>query len=210
MAARLGDLGSLRRPLCGATNRKGQPCRQRAVDGHWRCKHHGGLSSGPRRRFAVTEAQAAAEAERVADTVARMNAGRLSYIAGEKAAGRKLPWGRPPKDRDPLLWQLSRRDRERAKAERRKREGPYRKFKREAGTIAAERALAEKQRAEQVQAATDHRRALDPTPLPGESYEETPMRYHCALARQRREEVERLQALYGRERAAWMMRQWRF
>jgi len=36
------------RPLCGATTRKGTPCKARVVQGSTRCRVHGGLSTGPR------------------------------------------------------------------------------------------------------------------------------------------------------------------
>ena len=36
------------RPQCGATTRRGTPCKARAVPGSARCRVHGGLSTGPR------------------------------------------------------------------------------------------------------------------------------------------------------------------
>jgi hypothetical protein len=39
------DLNELR---CGAKTRKGTPCAIRAIYLNGRCKHHGGLSTGPR------------------------------------------------------------------------------------------------------------------------------------------------------------------
>lgn len=35
-------------PRCGATTRKGTPCRCRVLPGKTRCKFHGGLSTGPK------------------------------------------------------------------------------------------------------------------------------------------------------------------
>ncbi|EIE50371.1 HGGxSTG domain-containing protein [Salipiger aestuarii] len=37
-----------RRVLCGATTRKGMPCRAKSGPGRRRCRFHGGLSTGPR------------------------------------------------------------------------------------------------------------------------------------------------------------------
>jgi hypothetical protein len=37
-----------RRPTCGATNRQGRSCGNKAVPGKRRCRFHGGLSTGPR------------------------------------------------------------------------------------------------------------------------------------------------------------------
>ncbi|MEJ1360960.1 MAG: HGGxSTG domain-containing protein [Candidatus Sedimenticola sp. (ex Thyasira tokunagai)] len=34
--------------LCGAKTRKGTPCQCKALDGKWRCKLHGGMSTGPK------------------------------------------------------------------------------------------------------------------------------------------------------------------
>lgn len=36
------------RPACGAKNRKGQPCANKAMSGRRRCRFHGGLSTGPK------------------------------------------------------------------------------------------------------------------------------------------------------------------
>lgn len=36
------------RPTCGALTRAGTPCQARALPGKARCRHHGGLSTGPR------------------------------------------------------------------------------------------------------------------------------------------------------------------
>lgn len=49
-----------RRPLCGARNRKGEPCKAKALPGKRRCKFHGGMSTGPRTpegRNRIAEAQ---------------------------------------------------------------------------------------------------------------------------------------------------------
>jgi len=49
-----------RRPLCGAMNRKGTPCKARALPGKRRCKFHGGMSTGPKTpegRARIAEAQ---------------------------------------------------------------------------------------------------------------------------------------------------------
>lgn len=35
-------------PICGALNRKGQPCRRRDLAANGRCRLHGGASTGPR------------------------------------------------------------------------------------------------------------------------------------------------------------------
>ncbi len=35
-------------PRCGARTRAGAPCRGPAVRGRWRCRMHGGKSTGPR------------------------------------------------------------------------------------------------------------------------------------------------------------------
>lgn len=51
---------SKRRPLCGARNRKGKPCRAKALSGKRRCKFHGGMSTGPKTlkgRNRIAEAQ---------------------------------------------------------------------------------------------------------------------------------------------------------
>jgi len=37
----------MKRPLCGATTRKGKPCRARAMREKKRCRLHGGRSTGP-------------------------------------------------------------------------------------------------------------------------------------------------------------------
>lgn len=52
-------LARLRVP-CGATTRKGQPCRMKSEPGRRRCKFHGGCSTGPRTpegRARIAEAQ---------------------------------------------------------------------------------------------------------------------------------------------------------
>jgi hypothetical protein len=36
------------RPVCGARNRRGEPCAVKVVPGKCRCRFHGGLSTGPR------------------------------------------------------------------------------------------------------------------------------------------------------------------
>ena len=36
------------RIVCGAKTRQSTPCRCKAEPGHWRCKFHGGLSTGPK------------------------------------------------------------------------------------------------------------------------------------------------------------------
>ena len=36
------------RPICGARNRRGQPCAVRVEPGKRRCRFHGGLSTGPK------------------------------------------------------------------------------------------------------------------------------------------------------------------
>ena len=38
----------VRRPTCGAKNREGRPCANKAMLGKRRCRFHGGLSTGPR------------------------------------------------------------------------------------------------------------------------------------------------------------------
>jgi len=38
------------RPRCGAKTRKGTPCQAQAL-ANGRCKHHGGLSTGPRLKW---------------------------------------------------------------------------------------------------------------------------------------------------------------
>jgi hypothetical protein len=70
---------------CGARTLNGQPCRRRPIAGHWRCRLHGGLSSGPR----VPQDKALA--------VANMQAGRRRWLDRLKAAGLKAPCGRKPK-----------------------------------------------------------------------------------------------------------------
>jgi hypothetical protein len=70
---------------CGARKRNGQPCQRRPIAGHWRCRLHGGLSTGPR----VPQDKALA--------VANMQAGRRRWLVRLKAAGLKAPCGRKPK-----------------------------------------------------------------------------------------------------------------
>ncbi|WP_339109498.1 HGGxSTG domain-containing protein [Thioclava sp. GXIMD4216] len=41
-------MGKNVRIICGAKTRKGETCKALAVVGKKRCKHHGGLSTGPR------------------------------------------------------------------------------------------------------------------------------------------------------------------
>ena len=36
------------RPACGAKNREGRPCANKAMSGRRRCRFHGGMSSGPK------------------------------------------------------------------------------------------------------------------------------------------------------------------
>ncbi len=51
---------SRRRPMCGARNREGKPCRARKLPGKNRCKFHGGMSTGPKTpegRQRIAEAQ---------------------------------------------------------------------------------------------------------------------------------------------------------
>jgi hypothetical protein len=59
-----GDFVSLarkKRPMCGARNRQGKPCRVRVEPGKRRCRLHGGLSTGPK---TVEGRQRIAEAQR--------------------------------------------------------------------------------------------------------------------------------------------------
>jgi len=175
-----------KRPRCGATNRKGEPCRQRVVDGHWRCRHHGGLSTGPRRRFAVTEAQCAAEADRIGKIVDRLQEGRRLWLAGLKARGEKAPCGRKPKGyTPPALSERERLDRMRDKADARRRQAPYRRFKRD-----CERD--EQRRAVEACARAERRRIEDendnPAKRPDETWEENAMRFACIMERRRREQ----------------------
>lgn len=55
-----GVNGSLAKPRCGATTRKGAPCQAKAAPGKSRCVLHGGMSTGPRTdngRDAIAAAQ---------------------------------------------------------------------------------------------------------------------------------------------------------
>jgi len=172
-------------PVCGATNRKGEPCRKPVVDGHWRCKHHGGLSTGPRKRFAVTEAQVAEEAERKAKITRRLYEGRMHWIADRKARGEKIPWGRKPKGFDYEQFWLDRCDYERAKADAKRIEAPYRRWRRDYALEAERQALLERQRA---RAAAQRAYDDDPTKRDDETWEENAMRYACIMERRRREQ----------------------
>ncbi len=174
----------IERPLCGARNRKGQPCRNRVCDGRWRCRFHGGKSTGPRFLYRLMPEQREA---RVARAVAQMREGRRLWLAGLKARGEKAPCGRKPKGFAPLLASLGRCERERAKADAKRIEAPYRRFKRDCEWAERQRAEEERARAELVQAAKGRLRNLDPTPKPGESYDETPARYYCAVQLYRRD-----------------------
>ncbi|WP_372615239.1 HGGxSTG domain-containing protein [Aquicoccus sp.] len=48
MSRRLCKRIAYRRVTCGATTRKGTPCRAKSEPGRTRCKFHGGRSTGPR------------------------------------------------------------------------------------------------------------------------------------------------------------------
>ncbi|KAA8608611.1 hypothetical protein AL036_06525 [Salipiger aestuarii] len=48
MELREAKVKAKRRVLCGATTRKGMPCRAKSGPGRRRCRFHGGLSTGPR------------------------------------------------------------------------------------------------------------------------------------------------------------------
>lgn len=57
-----GVNGSLAKPRCGATTRKGAPCQAKAAPGKSRCVLHGGMSTGPKTddgRDAIAAAQRA-------------------------------------------------------------------------------------------------------------------------------------------------------
>jgi hypothetical protein len=171
------------RPRCGATTRQGGPCRKTPVAGHWRCRFHGGLSTGPRNRFAVTPAQQAALRAALPGRIAAMQAGRMEWLARLKAAGEKAPCGRKPRDFDPLLASLNRRDRARAKADAKRIEGPYRRIKRECEREAARRAMEERVQAELRRVAEEND---DPTKRPDETWEENAARFACIMERRRR------------------------
>ncbi len=175
------------RPHCGATTRRGEPCGKRPVKGHWRCRFHGGLSTGPRNRFAVTPAQQAALQATLPRRIAAMQAGRMEWLASLKARGEKAPCGRRPRDFDPLLASLNRRDRERAKADAKRIEGPYRRIKRDCEREAARRAMEERLQAELRRVAEEND---NPAKRPGETWEENAMRYACIVERRRRSRRE--------------------
>ena len=51
VSAELADHGMRPKILCQATTKRGTPCQCKAIEtkrGAWRCKLHGGLSSGPK------------------------------------------------------------------------------------------------------------------------------------------------------------------
>jgi hypothetical protein len=94
-ARELGDAGACARTRegaggrcmmrqCNARTRGGGRCGNAPVPGHWRCRLHGGLSSGP--RHLTTDATAA--------RIFRMQRGRLRWLASLRAAGLKVPCGR--------------------------------------------------------------------------------------------------------------------
>jgi hypothetical protein len=59
-----------RRVPCGAKTRKGEPCRMLPVPGPRRCKHHGGLNTGPKTeegRARIAEAQRRRGRQRAAE-----------------------------------------------------------------------------------------------------------------------------------------------
>jgi hypothetical protein len=171
------------RPRCGATTRQGGACGKHPIKGHWRCRFHGGLSTGPRNRFAVTPAQQAALQAALPRRIAAMQAGRMEWLARLKAAGLKAPCGRRPRDFDPLLASLSRLDAKRAKADAKRLEGPYRRIKRECEREAARRAVEERAQAELRRIAEEND---DPTKRDDESWEENAARFACIMERRRR------------------------
>ena len=188
------------RPLCGAMNRRGFPCGKRAVDGHWRCKHHGGLSVGPRRLFESFEQREA----RVAKAVAQMQEGRRLWLAGLKARGEKAPCGRKPRGFDPLLASLNRLHRERAKADGKRIEAPYRRHMRDCELEAQRRAEQERVQAELRRIAEEND---NPAKRPNETREENAMRFACIMERRRREQQLLLyEQIEGKARAGGFYR----
>lgn len=106
---------------CGAKTRAGHPCKRMSVPGHWRCVHHGGLSTGAKTpegktrqaegskqyRSRMHALKAAGLIDRL-PWVATIQAGRARWVDRLKAAGLKVPNGRNPKDapktrKDPVI-----------------------------------------------------------------------------------------------------------
>ena len=106
------------------------------------------------------------------------------------------PCGRKPKNYSPL-WRTKKDwlDAKAAKADRKRREAPFRRHMKQCE-------LEERRRAEQEQALSElrsidqeNRLRSDPSvPLPGESSEEHAMRYACIMERRRREKAQPLWA----------------
>jgi hypothetical protein len=159
------------------------------------------LSTGPRSRFAVTPAQQAALRAALPRRIAAMQAGRADWLAGLKARGEKAPCGRKPRGFDPLLASLNRLDRERAKADARRLERPFRRIMKEAEAEVRRRAVEAQALSERRRIAAVNLRLLAPDRLPDESPEEHALRYCCIVQRQRRDperfrrELEEMRAL---------------
>src|SRR5947209_1198857 len=79
---------------CAARTRNGGRCRRYAMAGKWRCRLHGGCSSGPRDWR---------------PNVAAMVAGRQRYIERRHAWGLKAPGGRPSRVPDWLRQAIAER-----------------------------------------------------------------------------------------------------
>jgi hypothetical protein len=113
----------------------------------------------------------------------------MAWIARLKAAGEPCPCGRKRRDHAAPT-RIERVERERAKADARRLEAPFRRIHKEAEALRQTRAAEKLARPERVRVALENLRQLSPERLPGESSEEHAMRFAC-VERRRRHDPER-------------------